>query len=251
MDASTLTISLKDKIVSFLWQHVLLAASLFVMTLGVALCVRSQLGSSVISTIPFVMALAGDTGRVPALTIGQYTYIMNAVFVFMQILILRRRFKPVQLFQLIIGFLFGYLLDVNMSLTAVLPSDTQLYRIILQFAGCLVLAVGIAFEIRCGSVTMPGEGITIAFSVVTKMPFAKSKIIIDSSLVVIAVALGYCFFGTWLANVVGSGTLFAMIFVGAAVKFINPHLEWFDHVLAYRPGIRRYVFGLARFIFKR
>ena len=50
----------KEKIISFIWQHVLLLVSLFIMTFGVALSVRSNLGSSVISTIPFVMSLAGD-----------------------------------------------------------------------------------------------------------------------------------------------------------------------------------------------
>lgn len=49
----------KDSIISFIWQHILLLVSLYVMTLGVAVCVRSQLGSSVISTIPYVMSSAG------------------------------------------------------------------------------------------------------------------------------------------------------------------------------------------------
>lgn len=49
---------MKDKINSFIWQHFLLLISLYVMTLGVAVCVRSQLGSSVISTIPYVMESA-------------------------------------------------------------------------------------------------------------------------------------------------------------------------------------------------
>ena len=49
----------KEEIISFIWQHVLLLVSLYVMTFGVAACVRSQLGSSVISTIPYVMASAG------------------------------------------------------------------------------------------------------------------------------------------------------------------------------------------------
>ena len=110
--------NVKGKIISFIWQHFLLAISLFIMTLGVALSVRSNLGSSVISTIPFVMTLAGDDVMAPALTIGEYTYLMNAALVGFQILILRRRFHPVQLFQLIIGFLFGFLLDINMWLTS-------------------------------------------------------------------------------------------------------------------------------------
>ena len=99
---------MKDKIISFIWQHFLLLISLYVMTLGVAVCVRSQLGSSVISTIPYVMASAGKfMDAVPEWTIGTYTIVMNAVFVVAQILILRRNFEWVQLFQLIIGCFLG------------------------------------------------------------------------------------------------------------------------------------------------
>lgn len=49
----------KDRVISFVWQHVLLLVSLFIMTLGVAVCVRSMLGSSVISTLPYAFETAG------------------------------------------------------------------------------------------------------------------------------------------------------------------------------------------------
>lgn len=106
--------SRKEKVISFAWQYVLLVVSLFVMTFGVALCVRSNLGCSVISTIPFVMSQAGESGLVAALTIGEYTYIMNGLLVLLQILILRKKFELVQSLQLVIGFVFGYFLDLNM-----------------------------------------------------------------------------------------------------------------------------------------
>ena len=248
MENTICAVSRKDRLVSFIWQHVLLIMSLYVMTLGVALCVRSALGCSVISTIPYVMTLAGESAAVPAMTIVEYTYLMNAVFVILQIAILRRKFEWVQLFQLVIGFFFGYLLDVNMELTSVFNYGTLVSKIIAQLAGCTVLAIGIAMEIRCGSVTMPGEGITVAVSRVTGLPFPKAKIYVDTTLVVIAVALSYWFFGTWIWSAVGFATLFAMIYVGMAVKMFNPHMLWFDNLLHYRPGFRRYIYGLARFI---
>ena len=71
------SLSTKEKIISFVWQHFLLIISLFIMTFGVALCVRSALGSSVISTIPFVMSLAGQVDLAPALTIGEYTSLVS------------------------------------------------------------------------------------------------------------------------------------------------------------------------------
>lgn len=104
----------KEEVISFVWQHILLFVSLYVMTFGVAACVRSQLGSSVISTIPYVMASAGKMlDYIPGWTIGGYTIMMNAIFVVLQILILRRNFEWVQLFQLAIGFIFGMFIDLQ------------------------------------------------------------------------------------------------------------------------------------------
>ena len=42
-----------------------------------------------------------------------------------------------------------------------------------------------------------------------------------------------------------------MIYVGLVIKFIAPHLGWFDRLLAYVPGFRRYLFGLARLLYRR
>ncbi len=222
------------------------------MTFGVALCVRSNLGSGVISSIPMSFSLAGEAGLVPGWTIGGYTNIMNVILVAAQVLVLRKRFEIIQLFQLLVGFVFGALLDVNMWLTAAFSSYATLSsQIIAQFAGATILGCAVATEIRCGSITMPGEGIQVAIARVTGRPFPIVKIIVDTALVVLAVISGYCFFGAWPRTVVGPGTLFAMFYVGYVVKLINPHLQWFDRLLDYRPGFRRYIYGLARFIYPR
>ncbi len=235
-----------------MWQHVLLLVSLCVMTLGVAVCVRSMLGSSVISTLPYVFETAGKRQLgVPQLTIGQYTYVMNGVLVLGQILVLRRRFEPVQLFQLLVGFVFGSLIDVNMALTSWLVPATLVEKIVSQVAGCTILGLGIAVEVRCGSVTMPGEGFPVAVSSVTGIEFPKVKIAVDVSLVVLAVVFSYVFFGAWQWYIVGIGTLFAMVYVGMVVRLVGKHLGWFDRMLAYQPGFRRYVYGLARILFKQ
>ncbi len=240
----------KDRIISFVWQHVLLLVSLFIMTFGVAVCVRSMLGSSVISTLPYVFETAGKQGfGVPRLTIGQYTYVMNGLLVVGQIIVLRRQFELVQLFQLLVGFVFGTLIDVNMLLTTWLVPATLLAKVVAQVAGCTVLGVGIALEVRCGSVTMPGEGLPVAISEVTGVEFPKVKICVDTSLVVLAVVFCYVFFGAWQWYIVGIGTLFAMVYVGMVVKQVGKQLGWFDRMLAYRPGFRRYVYGLARFVY--
>lgn len=240
---------MKNKIIGFVWQHLLLVTCLFFMTLGVALCVRSNLGSGVISSIPMVMSIAGAAHLAPELTIGEYTYIMNTVFVILQILLLRRRFKMVQLFQLIVGFVFGWLLDVNMAISSFINYNSLWVGILAQFIGCTILGIAVSFEIRCGSVTMPGEGIQAALSQITGKPFYKMKISVDTALVVIATIIGFVYFGRWMWNVVGVGTLFAMFYIGMVVKFTNTHTAWFERTLHYKPGFRRYIYGLARHIY--
>ena len=235
-------------VISFLWQHFLLLLSLNIMTLGVALCVRSNLGSSVISSLPYVLSLAGEEHIVPGWTIGTYTILMNSLFVVCQFLILRSRFEFVQVFQIVVGFVFGWLIDFNMWLTDFLAGGNLVIQVLTQLVGCTVMGIGIAFEIKCGSLTMPGEGISIAVSEVLRIPFPKAKIRIDTTLVILAVMAGYLFFGEWVWSVVGIGTLFAMIYVGLVVKYVTQHIGWFDRVLSHTPGFHRYLFGLLRFI---
>ena len=101
------TYSVNKKLSLFIRQHLLLLAALYVMTFGVSLFIRSNLGSSAISVTPLVWSSAGADSttvlgwHVPQMTVGGYTIVMNCIFVFLQILILRRRYQPYQLFQLL------------------------------------------------------------------------------------------------------------------------------------------------------
>lgn len=169
-----------------------------------------------------------------------------------QILVLRRRFEPIQLFQLLIGFLFGCLLDVNIWLTDFFSTyESLLSQIVAQSLGATILGCAVALEIRCGSVTMPGEGIQVAIARVWGKSFPTVKILVDTILVLLAALSGLCFFGSWPWTVVGPGTLFAMFYVGYVVKLVNPHLLWFDRLMDFKPGLKRYIYGLARFIYPK
>jgi len=232
----------KGRIASFLWQHLLLFISLYLMTLGVVLCIKSYLGSSVISSLPLAFSIAGSGGVMPEWTVGGYTVLMNFVFVVLQVAVLRRRFEPVQLFQLVIGFVFGWLIDLNAGMLAGLECESLWSKAMVQLAGCTVMGIGIAFEVRCGSVTMPGEGITVALSRVFGTPFPKMKICVDTA----------CPDRIRLQPApLEEGTLFAMVYVGIVVKVTVARSKWFDSVVHYVPGFRRYVFGLARYIYQR
>ena len=98
------------------------------------------------------------------------------------------------------------LIDLNMYLTGWLLSDTLWISVLVQLAGCTILGIGIAMEVKCGSVTMPGEGITIAIHKVTGIEFPKAKIRVDTSLVILAVILSFLLLGSWQWQIVGVGS---------------------------------------------
>ena len=79
----------------------------------------------------------------------------------------------------------------NMVLTEWMVSENILINSLVQIAGCTILGFGIAMEVKCGSVTMPGEGISIAIHKVTGWPFPKDKIRVDIKLVILAVLLSF------------------------------------------------------------
>lgn len=223
----------KNKAFSFVRRQLLLLVSLFFLALGVAFCVRSDLGSSVISSAPYAFFLAGKKGLVPDWTLGMYTNLLNVLLVAGQILVLRRRYRPWQLLQLLIGVVFGVLIDASMAITSIFESVGEIeLRLVIMFAGSTLMALGVSMEMRCASITMPGEGLPAALSKVTGKPFADMKILTDILLVTAAIVSSFLFFGEWMWNIVGGGTLFAMIYIGMAVKFISRHLGWFDRLLA-------------------
>ena len=225
--------------------------ALCIMTLGIALCVKSMLGASVISVLPYVFHDAGTEGLTPPLTIGLYTFLMNALLVVGQVGVLRRQFDPVQLFQLLVGLVFGMLIDLNLYFLSWLQPVAIWEKAVSQLAGCTILAAGISLEVRCGSVTMPGEGFPVALSKVMGIEFPKVKIAVDISLVLLGVVFSCLFFGKWQWHIIGVGTLFAMYYVGWVVRIASHHLHWFDRLLRYRPGFRRYIYGLARYIYRK
>ena len=107
---------------------------------------KSGLGTSQISSLPYVLSL-----RFP-LSFGGFTFIMNTVFILIQIAIQRRNFPPVQLLQIAANVLFSAFLDVSMAALNWLHPAGWLARGGCMLLGCAILACGISIEIapdRC------------------------------------------------------------------------------------------------------
>lgn len=85
-------------------RYLFFTLGLLTNSFGIAFITKSSLGTSQISSLPYVLSL-----RFP-LSFGGFTFLMNTVFILIQIAIQRRNFPPVQLLQIAANVLFGRVL---------------------------------------------------------------------------------------------------------------------------------------------
>ena len=117
---------------------IMYTAGLFAMTVGIALSVKSRLGVSPISSIPYAMTC------IWGIEMGKATIILHCALVLLQILLLRKRFKPVNLLQVVVGIVFGYFTTFCNWCVSFLPdTDSMVLRVILLLLSVVCIALGI------------------------------------------------------------------------------------------------------------
>ncbi|MDO5495843.1 MAG: DUF6198 family protein [bacterium] len=187
---------------------------LFVMALGVALTTRAHLGTSPISAPPYVLSLWGPW------TFGQYTFAMLVCFVIVQILLLRRRYEPLQLVQLGTGLAFSFFIDVSMWITPWFDPEPYALQFGQMLLGSVVLGIGVAFQVAPRLTYLPGDGTIVALTRVLPISFPRLKIIFDSTLVAAAAIFSLLTWGELRG--VREGTIIAAVLVGLVVGWVMP-----------------------------
>ena len=111
---------------------------LFIMTIGIAFSVKSNLGVSPVSSIPYTMTC------VWGIEMGKATILFHIVLVLIQILLLRKKFKPVQFLQIAVGVIFGYFTTFCNYMVSYLPTPNNLaIRIGMVLISTVFVAIGI------------------------------------------------------------------------------------------------------------
>ena len=183
---------------------------------GVALITQAALGTSPISSIPYVLSL-----RFP-ITLGEFTFILNLVYILGQIVLLRRAFQPIQLLQIAVNVIFSAFIDVSMNLLSWLQPDHIVVKLIALILGCAILGVGISIEVAPNVLVVPGEGIVRAMTQVSGKRFGSVKVFFDCTLVAIALILSFLFFHG--LNGLGLGTVISALIIGRFVNLYNRYL---------------------------
>ncbi len=205
--------TIKKKINHPIKRLVYLCIGLIIMAFGVAFSIQAGLGTSPISSVPYV------TSEISGLSVGAATIIMNFIFILIQILILRKKYDYFQLLQLPATILFGTAIDLAGAVIAPITYSRYVQQWILCIIGIFLVALGVSVEVMANLITTAGEGIVLAVCKVTPFKFGNIKIIFDVTLVCIAIILSLLFLGE--LNGVREGTIAAAIFVGQITKQTN------------------------------
>lgn len=192
---------------------VLLCVGLSIMAFGVAFSIKAQLGTSPISSVPYV------TSAISGLSVGTTTIIMNFMFVAIQIAILRKKYDWFQLLQLPAAIVFGVMIDVAEYIISPITLSNYFQQWLICAAGIILVALGVSVEVAAKFVTTAGEGVVLAICQVAPIKFGNMKVVFDVTLVCISVVLSLVFLGK--LDGVREGTAAAAVFVGLLTKVFN------------------------------
>lgn len=187
---------------------------LFIMTIGIAVSVKSNLGVSPVSSIPYTMTC------VWGIEMGKATILFHIVLVLLQMIILRKNFQPVSLLQIAVGIIFGYFTTFCNYCVSYLPTPKNLaVRIIMMLISTVIIAFGIFLYLPANLMPLAGEGVMKAISDTTNIEFSKVKIAFDVSMVVISAMV--CLIMIHGLGSVGIGTVIAALLVGMVLGTIT------------------------------
>ena len=204
-------------------RYLIFLVGLFVNSLGVSLITKANLGTSPISSIPYVLSL-----NFP-FTLGNFTIFFSIFLIALQLIILRKNFKLEHILQIPVSIIFGYFIDLTMILFSWVNPEAYIMKIVYLLMGCLILGVGVYMEVLADVVMLPGESFVRAIVLTWKTNFGTTKICFDVSMSVIAAVLSFVFAGR-LAGV-REGTVIAALLVGFIARLIGKKLVFLKDMI--------------------
>ncbi len=193
-------------------RYILFIISLFFSGLGVALTKHGELGVSPISSVANIMSY-----KFPALSMGSWLIVWNCILIVGQIVILRKKFQPIQLLQVPLSFVFGWFTDLGLWIVSPIPTDIYIVRLVCVFLGIAILGFGISLSVIANVIMNAGEAFVKSISDTIKKDFGNVKIAFDVFCVAFSIVLSLIFFNL---RIVGAreGTIISAFMTGIFVK---------------------------------
>lgn len=215
---------MKTKNVYLLRRYLLFLVALFINAFGIAFITRALLGTSPITSVTYVLSMFTP------LTMGQWTILLNLLFMLLELPFMTRRDlktdRRIYLLQIPVTLFFGLFIDGSMAALWWLVPQAYAAKIASLLVGCVILAVGIALEVKVNVAMAAGEYFVRAIARRTRGEFGYVKLGFDVTLVLLACTLSLIF----MSGIFGvrEGTVVAALVVGPIVHFISPFYRRLD-----------------------
>lgn len=205
-------------------RYLLFVASLFINAFGIAFITKALLGTSPITSVTYVLSLFTP------FTMGIWTILLNLLFVVLEPFLMTRKDLRedlrMYLLQIPISFCFGLFIDFSMFMLSWLEPSAYVMQVTVLLIGCIILALGIALEVKANAAMMAGEYFVKTITRRFHGEFGYIKLGFDITLLTIACILSLVF----LSDIQGvrEGTVVSALLVGPIVHFVSPAYRIFN-----------------------
>jgi uncharacterized membrane protein YczE len=211
-----------------------LLLGLFILAQGLAFTLLADLGTDAITSPALVAHLVLGTSEgglgYEFCTVGTMLICVHIILVLLQIVLLRSKYRPIQLLQIVNGLILGAMLDICLSYTSLLPVPNYASAIGYTLLGCIFCAFGILTFVKADLVPLSGEGLCLALSHTFNWRFSRVKVGMDCSMVAIAVLASLILLGTVAG--VREGSIICAVSVGFLIGWFFKVFPYWDKLFA-------------------
>jgi len=205
----------RQKLVYRILSYIL---GLLLLAFGVAFSVNSGLGVSPTNSLPYVVS------AVSGIDLGIAVVIVFSVYILIQIILLRKEFKLINLLQLAFSTVFGYFVNFARLILGDFALPTYFGQLVMLAVSIVLIALGLVFYLTAELVPMPMEGMSLAIS--KKLPrfqFHQIKICVDSLSVATAALIALT--ATGGITGVREGTVISALVIGKVMQIMMKPLK--------------------------
>lgn len=189
---------------------------IILVSLGIVLCVKCELGVSPISSVPYVL------GYVTPLTFGTLTMLFHFCNSMIQYVLEKKLVNIKVLLQVPVALLFGIIIDFFKSMMS-FNVENLMFKILLTIMSIVFTALGMHLMLSMQLVQNPPDGTVNILAGLLNKNIGTVKIFYDILMVAISVILGFIF----LHGLKGFGiaTIFSAVFVGKTLTLMKKHIR--------------------------
>ena len=203
----------KNKTLRLLIRVGVYCIGLMLLALGVAVSVNSNLGVSPVNSLPYIISLILN---VP---MGTCVTVIFCFYILLQFLLLGKKFRPINLLQIVFSTVFGYFVDFAKALIGTWALPGYAGQLTMLAMSIVLIALGILLYMEAQLVPMPMEGLTATIATKMNKPFSTMKTIVDCVVVGLGLVLSFVFLGR--LDGIREGTVLTAVAAGKVISLIK------------------------------